>query len=80
MVHRGATRALRAALLAASVLTATPALAQEANVEARLERLEKLVEGLVARLDAEAGEAQQQAAALQTPQVTAHAARRRLQV
>lgn len=54
MVHRGAARSLRAALLAASVLTATPALAQEQSVEARLDRLEKLVEGLVARLDAEA--------------------------
>jgi hypothetical protein len=64
MVHRGAARSLRAALLAASVLTATPALAQEASVEARLDRLEKLVEGLVARLDAEGSEAQQQAEAL----------------
>jgi len=54
MVHRGAVRVLRTALLGASVLTATPVLAQEQSVEARLDRLEKLVEGLVARLDAEA--------------------------
>lgn len=54
MVHTGTACALRAALLAASALTATPALAQEQSVDARLERLERLVEGLVARLDAEA--------------------------
>ncbi|MFN3863038.1 MAG: DcaP family trimeric outer membrane transporter [Erythrobacter sp.] len=64
MGNTGAARTLRAALLAASMLTASPALAQQASLEARLERLEKLVEGLVARLDAGAGEAQQQAAAL----------------
>jgi len=68
MVHTGAARALRAALLAASMLTAAPALAQDANVEARLDRLEKLVEGLVARLDAEAGAQQQQAEALRAVQ------------
>jgi hypothetical protein len=54
MCHNRAAHGLRAALLAASVLTATPALAEEQSVEARLDRLEKLVEGLVARLDAEA--------------------------
>ena len=64
MVHTGAARSLRAALLAASMLTAAPALAGEANVEARLDRLERLVEGLVARMDAEAGNRQQQAEAL----------------
>ncbi|MFN4019496.1 MAG: DcaP family trimeric outer membrane transporter [Erythrobacter sp.] len=53
MMNTGAARTLRAALLAASVLTATPALAQQPSVEARLERLEQLVEGLIARLDAE---------------------------
>lgn len=68
MVHTGAARALRAALLAASMLTAAPALAGEANVEARLDRLERLVEGLVARMDAEAGNRQQQAEALEAVQ------------
>lgn len=64
MVHKGAAGALRAALLAASALTAAPALAQEQSVDARLDRLERLVEGLITRLDAEAGAAQQQAAAV----------------
>lgn len=53
MMHHGALRVLRLALLGASVLTAAPVLAQEQSVEARLERLERLVEGLVTRLDAE---------------------------
>ncbi|WP_233991943.1 DcaP family trimeric outer membrane transporter [Porphyrobacter sp. AAP82] len=53
MVLSGMARALRAALLAASVLTSAPALAQEQSVNARLDRLEKLVEGLIARLDAD---------------------------
>jgi hypothetical protein len=47
--------AVRAALLAATALSASPALAQDASVEARIERLEQLVEGLIERLDAEAG-------------------------
>jgi hypothetical protein len=64
MVHTGTVRALRTALLAASVLTAGPVLAQEQSVDARLDRLERLVEGLVARLDAEAGTTQQQTAAV----------------
>ncbi|QIQ88032.1 MAG: DUF2968 domain-containing protein [Erythrobacter sp.] len=41
-------------MMAATCLTATPALAQEASVEDRLDRLERLVEGLIERLDAEA--------------------------
>lgn len=64
MVHTGTVRGLRAALLAASMLTAAPALAQEQSVDARLDRLERLVEGLITRLDAEAGAAQQQTAAV----------------
>ncbi len=64
MVHMNAARSLRAMLLAASVLTATPALAQEQSVDARLDRLERLVEGLIARIDAEAGQAQQQTEAV----------------
>lgn len=54
MVHAMAVRSLRAVLLTASVLTAAPVLAQEQSTEARLDRLERLVEGLIARLDAEA--------------------------
>jgi hypothetical protein len=55
MLTNRARCALRAALLAATALSAAPALAQDASLEARLDRLEKLVEGLVARLDAETG-------------------------
>lgn len=54
MDHKRAVRSLRALLLTASVLTAAPVLAQEQSTEARLDRLERLVEGLIARLDAEA--------------------------
>ncbi|WP_301750226.1 DcaP family trimeric outer membrane transporter [uncultured Erythrobacter sp.] len=54
MDHKRAARSLRAMLLTASVLTAAPVLAQEQSTEARLDRLERLVEGLIARLDAEA--------------------------
>ncbi len=52
---------LRAGLLAATCLTASPALAQESSVEDRLDRLEVLVEGLIERLDQQQGvnEAQQ---------------------
>ena len=64
MVHLGARRALRFALLGASMLTAMPVLAQDNSVDQRLDRLEALVEGLIARLDAEAGQAQQQTAAV----------------
>jgi len=53
MIHVSAGRALRAALLAATALSASPALAQEASVDQRLDRLERLVEGLITRLDAE---------------------------
>lgn len=54
MAHSGRVRALRPSLLILSALTASPALAQEASVVERLERLERMVEGLIARLDAEA--------------------------
>jgi hypothetical protein len=64
MDHKRAVRSLRALLLTASVLTATPVLAQEQSTEARLDRLERLVEGLIARLDAGAGQTQQQTAAV----------------
>ncbi|MEE4205566.1 MAG: DcaP family trimeric outer membrane transporter, partial [Erythrobacter sp.] len=55
MTERAIFRAAKGALLAATCLAATPALAQEASVEDRLDRLERLVEGLIERLDAEAG-------------------------
>ena len=64
MIHAGTARALRTALLTASMLTAAPVLAQEQSVDARLDRLERLVEGLIARLDADQGAAEQQAEAL----------------
>lgn len=64
MDHKRAVRSLRALLLTASVLTAAPVLAQEQSTEARLDRLERLVEGLIARLDAEAGQTRQQTAAV----------------
>ena len=54
---------LRCILLSATCLTASPALAQDASVDERLDRLEALVEGLIERLDAQAGEAEQQNAA-----------------
>jgi hypothetical protein len=54
MDHKRAVRSLRALLLTASVLTAAPVLAQEQSTDARLDRLERLVEGLIARLDSEA--------------------------
>lgn len=65
MVQSGVARSFRAALLATSVLGARPALAQDQSVDARLDRLEKLVEGLIARMDADAGAQAQQASALQ---------------
>jgi hypothetical protein len=64
MVQTVMARSLRAALLAASALVASPVLAQEQSVDARLDRLEKLVEGLITRLDAEAGAKAEQAEAL----------------
>jgi len=65
MVNSGVARAFRAALLGASMLVASPALAQqEQSVDARLDRLEKLVEGLITRLDAESETKAEQAAAL----------------
>lgn len=59
MFDQGACRTLRAGMLGATMLTAPPALAQEPSVDERLERLERLVEGLVVRLDAEVGTTQQ---------------------
>ena len=54
--------AFRMALLAGTCLAATPAAAQEEDVDARLDRLEALVLGLIERLDTQQGEiASQQA-------------------
>ncbi|MXO84345.1 hypothetical protein GRI35_13295 [Altererythrobacter aestiaquae] len=51
-------------MLTATCLTASPALAQEASVDDRLDRLEALVEGLIERLDAQPGATEQQQSAL----------------
>ena len=60
--------ALRTTLLVATCLTASPVLAQEQSVEDRLDRLEALVEGLIEKLDAQAGAAEKQNAAMQAQQ------------
>ena len=52
----------KAALLGATCLAASPASAQEASVEERLERLEALVQGLVDRMEAQQGQMDQQQA------------------
>ena len=68
----GTTRTQRTAwrtgLLIATCLTASPVMAQEQSVEDRLDRLEALVEGLITRLDAQAGANEQQAAQMQAQQ------------
>ncbi len=79
MVHSRAARTMRAALLAASVLTAAPALAQEQSVDQRLDRLERLVEGLIARLDAEVDTTQQEQAEIRAQSADLLAATRDLQ-
>lgn len=64
----GLRTSLRISLLAATCLTASPALAQEPTVEDRLDRLEALVEGLIERLDAQAGTTEQQTTAMRAEQ------------
>ncbi|HCS18295.1 MAG TPA: hypothetical protein DIW45_11515 [Erythrobacter sp.] len=49
-------KGFRVALLAGACLAATPAAAQDAVFEARLDRLETLVMGLIERLDAQEGQ------------------------
>ena len=66
--NRTQRAALRTTLLIATCLTATPVMAQEQSVEDRLDRLEALVEGLITRLDAQAGANDQQAAQMQAQQ------------
>lgn len=46
---------VRAALLSATCLTASPAAAQDASVDERLDRLEVLIEELIEQLDAQQG-------------------------
>ena len=53
MTQANLARCLRIGLLAASCLTATPAMAQDASIENRLDRLESLVEGLIELMYAE---------------------------
>lgn len=65
MADRAGIGLLRAGLLAGSVMAASPALAQEASVEERLDRLERLVEGLIDRLDAERGASEARASAVE---------------
>jgi len=57
-----------AGLMAASALIAAPAVAQDQTVEDRLDRLERLVEGLIERLDREADATQQMNQAMQAEQ------------
>lgn len=68
MSHLGMRITARAALLAATFFTAAPAFAQESDLEARLDRLEALVAGLIERLDAQQSANAQQTAALKAEQ------------
>ena len=68
MAQKKVRAGLRVGLLAATCLTATPALAQEASVEQRLDRLENLVEGLIERLDQQQGSTQAQASEMAAQQ------------
>ena len=55
MTLRGSRNFTRALLLAATCMSAAPAVAQDGSIEDRLSRLERLVEGLMSRLDAQQG-------------------------
>jgi len=68
MSSRAVCKGLLSALIGASALTATPVLAQGQSVEDRLDRLERMVEGLIERLDAQAGESREHSAALRAEQ------------
>lgn len=60
---------IKAALLAATCMAASPAMAQDGGVEDRLKRLEALVEGLVAKMDQQQGSmTEQQAETVQQTQ------------
>lgn len=69
MALRVSRNSVRALLLAASCLSAAPVAAQDGSIEDRLTRLERLVEGLVTRLDAQQGQiSEQQAEAIAATQ------------
>lgn len=69
MKHTVTRAGIRAGLLAATCLVATPLAAQDASIEARLDRLEALVESLVGKMDQQQGEmTQQQAETVQQTQ------------
>lgn len=68
MTSRSIRGGLRLILLSATCLTASPVLAQDKSVDERLDRLEALVEGLIERLDAQQGAAQQDQAAMRAEQ------------
>lgn len=73
--------AVRTTLLAATILATAPVMAQnqsakDQNVEARVNRLEALVEGLIERLEAQARVSAQQSAVLNTEQANQIAAMR----
>lgn len=70
---------LRAGLLAATCLAASPLSAQEESVEDRLDRLEALVEGLIARIDAQQGSMNEADTALRAQTEEALAATRAMQ-
>ncbi|MEM8696139.1 MAG: DcaP family trimeric outer membrane transporter [Pseudomonadota bacterium] len=56
----------RAGLFAATAMTAIPAAAQDSDVDARLDRLEALVEGLIERIDRQDGRITEQDATIAT--------------
>ncbi|WP_234002386.1 DcaP family trimeric outer membrane transporter [Erythrobacter sp. AP23] len=58
--------AIRTSLLAATCLTASPLLAQDASVEERLDRLEAMVGSLLERMDAQEGANSAQQTAIRT--------------
>ena len=69
MAQRIVRASIKAALLAATYLAASPVKAQDNGVEERLKRLEALVEGLVAKMDQQQGNmTQQQAETVQQTQ------------
>ncbi len=69
MAQRILGASIKAALLAATCLGGSPAMAQHSSVEDRLKRLEALVEGLVTKLDQQQGSmTQQQAETVQQAQ------------
>lgn len=59
---------LRLALLASTMMMASPAIAQDTSVDERLNRLEALVEGLIERLDQQQGAAAEQQTTMQAQQ------------